>query len=107
MIKDSVKEKLLDYLTIEDLQGDTRMLGELTDLETVKKMISIFGGMSIHIQSLDILGKVWERYLIENIKDTSITKKNIIRIANMTNKTPRYIRNILTKINQSKREGTF
>lgn len=98
MIKESIKERVLDYVTEKDLQGDTKLIAELTSMDTAKELMKSVGGMSIHIQSVENLEEPFIRFLQAHFDCKNLDKRNIIHIADRTEKSPKVIRRLLLKM---------
>lgn len=75
------KLEILNLLEIEDLTGDVQILAELTDLETVKKILLKCDGLSFNIQRVRNIEPVLLRYLSINYPARFYSKKEIISIS--------------------------
>lgn len=85
--------KLIDELTIADLEGDQKELAELVGLDAYKKMVAGYAGSFVYIPK--------EETLTTGVRNKRIVKEfngaNYSELAHRYNLTERYVRRILAK----------
>ncbi|MBX3045151.1 MAG: hypothetical protein KIT33_15360 [Candidatus Kapabacteria bacterium] len=87
---------ILEYLTFEDLSGDTKMIAEAAGMDITKLLLMHFDGISLSIQKIKNMEGLLVRYLRKKYPAEKYSKRERIKIAQEINRPPRDIPRLLS-----------
>jgi hypothetical protein len=92
------KEELLNYLKMEHLTGDIKVIAELTGLEIARMLLLQMDGLTLHIPSVKLIDDLLVEYLKAKYGKMPIDKKTEVIISNKIGRPVREVRKLLCRI---------
>jgi len=93
-----LKEEILNNLKMEHLSGDIQLVAEVIDLQTARKLLARFDGLTLHIPSTRFMDELIVDYLKTRYGGKPMDKKTEYQISQEINRPLREVRKLLCKI---------